>query len=165
MIRRRGMRRGWGWPNVIRRRGMRRGWGWPNVIRRRGHQKIKGRKQIRVYVNAKVIDRKLLTIQLDVNSRDSILWVKLKLESEVGLSTHKMIISNTKDKEMSDEKSLAMCKVAMGTFIIIKRKSWYYCPLHYSLQPACVLELETELYNMVSCPCSPRSKSLSLNIE
>jgi hypothetical protein len=58
-----------------------------------------------------------------VNSRDSILRVKSKLESVVGLTTHEMIISNASDEDMSDEKSLAMCKVAMGSFIIIKRRS------------------------------------------
>jgi hypothetical protein len=49
--------------------------------------------------------------------------VKSKLESVVGLTTHEMIISNASDEDMSDEKSLAMCKVAMCSFIIIKRRS------------------------------------------
>jgi hypothetical protein len=44
------------------------------------------------------------------------------IESVVGLTTHEMIISNASDEEMSDEKSLAMYKVAMGTFVIIKRR-------------------------------------------
>jgi len=42
-----------------------------------------------------------------MNSRDSILRVKSKLESEVGPSIHEMIMSNASDEEMSDEKSLA----------------------------------------------------------
>ncbi len=41
----------------------------------RKHQKIEGGKQIRVYVNAKAIDNKLLPIQLVVNSHESILRV------------------------------------------------------------------------------------------
>ena len=86
-------------------------------------QKIKGGKEIIVYANMRVIDRKLGPIKLDVNSRDSIIRVKSKLESVVGLPTHEMIISNASDEEMSDEKSLAMCRVEMGSFIIIKRRS------------------------------------------
>ena len=62
-------------------------------------------------------------IKLVVNSRDSILRVKSKLENVVGVTAHKMIISNASDEDMSDEKSLAKCKVAMGSFIIIKRRS------------------------------------------
>ncbi len=76
-----------------------------------------------VYVNAKAIDPKLVRIKLDANSRDSILRVKQMLESVVGLTTHEMIITNASDEEMSDEKSLAMCQVAMGTFILVKRTS------------------------------------------
>jgi len=46
------------------------------------------------------------------------------IESVVGPTTHGMIIiSNASDEEMSEEKSLAMCKVVMGTFIFIKRRS------------------------------------------
>ena len=86
-------------------------------------QKIEGGKQITIYVNTRAIDRKLGIIKLVVNGRDSILRVKSKLESVVGLTTHEMIISNASDEDMSDEKSLAMCKVAMGSFIIIKRRS------------------------------------------
>ena len=70
-----------------------------------------------------MIDRKLVHIKLAMDSRDSILRMKLMIESVVGLTTHEMTISNTSDKEMSEEKSLAMCKVAMGTFIFIKRRS------------------------------------------
>ena len=66
---------------------------------------------------------KLGNIKLVVNCRDSILRVKSKLESVVGVTAHEMIISNASDEDMSDEKSLAMCKVAMGSFIIIKRRS------------------------------------------
>ena len=87
------------------------------------HQKIEGGKEITVYVNTRAIDRKLGIIKHVVNGRDSILRVKSKLESVVGLTTHKMIISNASDEDMSDEKSLAMCKVAMGSFVIIKRRS------------------------------------------
>ena len=86
-------------------------------------QKIEGGKQITIYVNTRAIDRKLGITKLVVNGRDSILRVKSKLESVVGLTTHEMIISNASDEEMSDEKSLAMCKVAMGSFVIIKRRS------------------------------------------
>jgi hypothetical protein len=86
-------------------------------------QKIEGGKEITVYVNTRAIDRKLGPIKLDVNSRDSILRVKLMIESVVGLTTHEMIISNARDEEMSDEKSLAMCNVKMGSFVIIKRRS------------------------------------------
>jgi hypothetical protein len=39
------------------------------------------------------------------------------------VTTHEMIISNASDKEMSEEKSLAMSKVAMGTFIFISRRN------------------------------------------
>jgi acetolactate synthase regulatory subunit len=85
-------------------------------------QKIEGGKEITIYVNAWAIDRKLGHIKLVVNSRDSILLVKSMIESVVGLTTHEMIISNASDEEMSDEKSLAMYKVAMGTFVIIKRR-------------------------------------------
>jgi hypothetical protein len=92
---------------------------------RAARQKTEGGKQITVYVNTRTIglDRKLGNIKLVVNSRDSILRVKSKMESVVGLTTHEMIISNASDEDMSDEKSLAMCKVAMGSFIIIKRRS------------------------------------------
>jgi hypothetical protein len=86
-------------------------------------QKIEGGKEITIYVNAWAIDRKLGHIKLVVNSRDSILRVKSMIESVVRLTTHEMIISNASDEEMSDEKSLDMCKVAMGTFVIIKRRS------------------------------------------
>ena len=86
-------------------------------------QKIEGGKQITIYVNTRAIDRKLGITKLVVNGRDSILRVKSKLESVVGVTTHEMIISNASDEDMSDEKSLAMCKVAMGSFIIIKRRS------------------------------------------
>ena len=66
----------------------------------------------------------MLPIKLVVNSRGSILQVKPVIESVVGLTTHRMIIiSNASDEEMSEEKSLAMCKVVMGTFIFIKRRS------------------------------------------
>ena len=65
----------------------------------------------------------MLPIKLVVNSRDSILRVKSMIESVVGLTTHEMIISNARDEEMSDEKSLAMCNVKMGSFVIIKRRS------------------------------------------
>jgi hypothetical protein len=58
-----------------------------------------------------------------VNGRDSILRVKSKLESVVGLTTHEMIISNASDEDMSDEKSLVMCRVEMGYFFIVKRRS------------------------------------------
>ncbi len=99
---------------------------------RAAHQKTEGGKQITVYDNTRTIglDRKLGPIKLDVNSRDSILQVKSKLESVVGLTTHEMIISNASDEDMSDEKSLAMCKVAMGSFIIIKRRSWRLLSVH-----------------------------------
>ena len=92
---------------------------------RAARQKTKGGKQIIVYVNTRTIglDPKLGNIKQVANSRDSILQVKSKLESVVGLTTHEMIISNASDEDMSDEKSLAMCKVAMGSFIIIKRRS------------------------------------------
>ena len=86
-------------------------------------QKIEGGKKITVYVNTRAIDHKLGPIKLDVNSRDSIHRVKSMIESVVGLTTHKMIISNASDEDMSDKKSLAMCKVAMGSFVIIKRRS------------------------------------------
>ena len=43
------------------------------------------------------------------------------IESVVGLTTHEMIISNASDEEMRDKKSLSMCKVAMGSFVIIKK--------------------------------------------
>ena len=86
-------------------------------------QKIEGGKEITVYVNTRAIDRKLGPIKLDMNSRDSILRVKSMIESVVGLNTHEMIISNARDEEMSDEKSLAMCNVKMGSFVIIKRRS------------------------------------------
>jgi hypothetical protein len=88
-------------------------------------QKIEGGKEIIVYVNMRAIDRELGPIKLDVNSRDSIIRVKSKLESVVGLPTNEMIISNASDEEMSDEKSLAMCRVEMGSFVIIKRRSCY----------------------------------------
>ena len=71
-------------------------------------QKIEGGKQITIYVNTRAIDRKLGITKLVVNGRDSILRVKSKLESVVGLTTHEMIISNASDEDMSDEKSLAM---------------------------------------------------------
>ena len=87
------------------------------------HQKIEGGKEITIYVNTRAIVSKLGTIKLVGNSRDSILRVKSKLESVVGVTTHEMIISNASDEDMSDKKSLAMCKVAMGSFIIIKRRS------------------------------------------
>ena len=87
------------------------------------HQKIEGGKEITIYINTRAIVSKLGTIKLVGNSRDSILRVKSKLESVVGVTTHEMIISNASDKDMSDKKSLAMCKVAMGSFIIIKRRS------------------------------------------
>ena len=87
-------------------------------------QKIKGGKEITVYVNTRAIDHKFGLIKLDVNSRDSILRVKSKLESVVGLTTNEMIISSASDEEMSDEKSLAVCRVEMGSFITIKRR---YC--------------------------------------
>jgi hypothetical protein len=45
------------------------------------------------------------------------------IESVVGLNTQEMIISNASDEEMSDEKTLAMCNVAMGSFVIIKMRS------------------------------------------
>jgi hypothetical protein len=45
------------------------------------------------------------------------------IESVVGLTTHEMIISNASDEEMSDEKSLAMYKVALGSFVFVKRRS------------------------------------------
>ncbi len=86
-------------------------------------QKIEGGKKITSYVNSRAIDRKFGPIKLDVNSLDSILQVKSKLESVVGLTTHEMIISNASDEEMSDEKSLAMCRVEMGTCVFIKRRS------------------------------------------
>ena len=85
-------------------------------------QKIEGGKEIIVYVNTRAIDRKFGLIKLDVNSRDSILRVKSKLESVIGLTTNEMIISSASDEDMSDEKSLAMCRVEMGSFIIIKRR-------------------------------------------
>jgi hypothetical protein len=92
---------------------------------RAARQKTEGGKQITIYVNTRTIglDRKLGNIKLVVNSRDSILRVKSKLESVVGVTAHEMIISNASDEDMSDEKSLAMCKVAMGSFVIIKRRS------------------------------------------
>jgi hypothetical protein len=86
-------------------------------------QKIEGGKEITVYVNTRAIDRKLGPIKLYVNIRDSILRVKLKLESVVGLTNQEMIISNASDEEMSDEKSLAMCRVEMGSFINLHPKS------------------------------------------
>ena len=70
-----------------------------------------------------MIDRNLVHIKLAMDSRDSILRMKLMIESVVGLTTHEMIISNARDEEMSDEKSLAMCRVEMGSFVIIKRRS------------------------------------------
>ena len=39
------------------------------------------------------------------------------------IESEEMIISDAKDEEMSAKKGLAMCKVAMGTFIFIKRRS------------------------------------------
>ena len=45
------------------------------------------------------------------------------IESVVGLTTHEMIISNASVEEMSDEKSLAMYKVALGSFVFVKRRS------------------------------------------
>ncbi len=42
--------------------------------------------------------------------------------SVVGVTAHKMIISNASDEDMSDEKSLAMCKVALGSFFFVKRR-------------------------------------------
>ena len=86
-------------------------------------QKIEGGKQITIYVNTRAIDRKLGITKLVVNGRDSILRVKSKLESVVGLTTHEMIISNASDEDMSDEKSLVMCRVEMGYFFIVKRRS------------------------------------------
>jgi hypothetical protein len=86
-------------------------------------QKIEGGKEITVYVNTRAIDHKLGPIKLDVNSRDSIHRVKSMIESVVGLTTHEMIISNARDEEMSDEKSLALCNIKMGSFVIIKRRS------------------------------------------
>ena len=86
-------------------------------------QKIEGGKKITIYVNMRAIDRMLGPIKLDVNSWESRLRVKSKLESVVGVTAHKLIISNASDEDMSDEKSLAICKVAMGSFIIIKRRS------------------------------------------
>ncbi len=53
------------------------------------HQKIEGGKEITIYVNTRAIDQKLGPIKLDVNSRDSILRVKLMIESVVGLTTTK----------------------------------------------------------------------------
>ena len=44
------------------------------------------------------------------------------IESVVGLTTQGMIVSNASDEEMSEEKSLAMCKVALGSFIFVKRR-------------------------------------------
>ena len=49
-------------------------------------------------------------------------------ESVVGLTSHEMTISNASDEEMSDEemsdeKSLAMYKVALGSFFFVKRRS------------------------------------------
>jgi len=38
-------------------------------------------------------------------------------------ASSQLTISNASDEEMSDEKSLAMCKVTMGTFVFLKRKS------------------------------------------
>jgi hypothetical protein len=92
---------------------------------RAARQKTEGGKQIIIYVYTRTIglDRILGNIKLVVNSRDSILRVKSKLESVVGLTNHEIIISNASDEDMSDEKSLAMCKVAMGSFIIINRRS------------------------------------------
>ena len=86
-------------------------------------QKIERGEEITIYVNTRAIDHKLGPIKLDVNSRDSIFRVTSKLESVVGLTTHKMIISNSSDEEMNDEKSLAICRVEMGSFVIIKRRS------------------------------------------
>jgi len=63
-------------------------------------QKIEGGKKITIYVNMRAIDRMLGPIKLDVNSWDSILRVKSKLESVVGLTTHEMIISNASDEEI-----------------------------------------------------------------
>ena len=48
--------------------------------------------------------------------------MKSMIESVPGLATHEMIISNASDEEMSEEKSLAICKIAMGSFIFIKRR-------------------------------------------
>ena len=39
------------------------------------------------------------------------------------IESEEMIISDAKGEEMSAKKGLAMCKVAMGTFIFIKRRS------------------------------------------
>ena len=86
-------------------------------------QKIEGGKDITIYVNMRAIDRKLGHIKLVVNSRDSILRVKSNLESVVGLTTQEIIMSNASDEEMRDENSLAMCRVEMGSFVIIKRRS------------------------------------------
>ena len=86
-------------------------------------QKIERGEEITIYVNTRAIDRKLGPIKLNVNSRDSIFRVTSKLESVVGLTTHEMIISNSSDEEMNDEKSLAICRVEMGSFVIIKRRS------------------------------------------
>jgi hypothetical protein len=43
------------------------------------------------------------------------------IESVVGLTTHRMIIiSNASDEEMSEEKSLAMCKVTRALSFLSK---------------------------------------------
>ena len=86
-------------------------------------QKIEEGKEITVYVNTRAIDRKLGHIKLDVNSRDSIHRVKSMIESVVGLTTHEMIMSNASDEDISDDKSLAISKVATGSFVIIKMRS------------------------------------------
>ena len=65
---------------------------------------MKEESRLKSYVNAKAIDCKLLPIQLVMNSPKSI-RVKLMKESEARLSTHKMIISNANDEEMSDKKA------------------------------------------------------------
>ncbi len=45
------------------------------------------------------------------------------IESVVGLTTHEMIMSNASDEDISDDKSLAISKVATGSFVIIKMRS------------------------------------------
>jgi len=90
-------------------------------------QKIEGGKEITVYVNTRAIDRKLGPIKLDVNSRDSILRVKSMIESVVGLTTHEMIISNARDEEMSDEKSLAMCNIKWALSLLSKGDGTNWC--------------------------------------
>ena len=64
-----------------------------------------------------------LSVSSDATVGSDGVYVGTGAVSSVRIARPLCAASNASDEEMSEEKSLAMCKVAMGTFIFTKRRT------------------------------------------